>query len=68
MVAALSSHQMQYECELGQLAVLDVPMPNTARDIGLTLRAAAEPSPAARKLIDAIRAVVAQSLPGGTPR
>ncbi|GAB2891593.1 LysR family transcriptional regulator [Paraburkholderia jirisanensis] len=64
MVAALSAHQMQYECEVGQLAVLDVPMPNTERDIGLTLRALAEPSPAARKLIDAIREVVAQSMPG----
>jgi LysR family transcriptional regulator of gallate degradation len=63
MVAALSAHQMQYECELGQLAVLDVPMPDTERDIGLTMRAFADPSPAARKLIDAIREVVAQFNP-----
>jgi len=32
-----------------------VPLHNTRRDIGLTLRAAGTPSPAARALIDAIR-------------
>jgi LysR family transcriptional regulator, regulator for genes of the gallate degradation pathway len=65
MVAALSAHQMQYECEMGQLAVLDVPMPDTERDIGFTMRAFAEPSPAARKLIDAIREVVVRFNPLG---
>ncbi|CAB3666907.1 HTH-type transcriptional regulator HdfR [Paraburkholderia graminis C4D1M] len=55
MVAALSAQQLHYEVQTGQLAVLDVPLHNTRRDIGLTLRAAGTPSPAARALIDAIR-------------
>jgi LysR family transcriptional regulator of gallate degradation len=38
--------------------VLDVKLHNTRRDIGLTLRAAGTPSPAARALIDAIRLAV----------
>ncbi len=68
MVAALSAHQLQYECELGQITILDVPMPVTRREIGLTMRSSGEPSPAARKLIDAIRAVVAESMHATTPR
>jgi LysR family transcriptional regulator, regulator for genes of the gallate degradation pathway len=63
MVAALSAQQLRYECAQGQLTMLDVPMPDTERDIGLTMRALGEPSPAARKLIDAIRAVVAETSP-----
>ncbi|WP_144110411.1 LysR family transcriptional regulator [Paraburkholderia sp. BCC1886] len=55
MVAALSAQQLHYEVQSGQLTVLDVPLHNTRREIGLTLRAAATPSPAARALIDAIR-------------
>ncbi|MGN6580934.1 MAG: LysR family transcriptional regulator [Bordetella sp.] len=55
MIAVLSAHQLHYERASGQLAALDVPMPRTRRDIGLTLRAGSTPSPAARLLIDAIR-------------
>ncbi|MGF6770371.1 LysR family transcriptional regulator of gallate degradation [Paraburkholderia sp. GAS199] len=55
MVAALSAQQLHYEVESGQLAVLDVALHNTRRDIGLTVRAVGTPSPAARALIDAIR-------------
>lgn len=55
MVAALSAQQLHYEVQSGQLAVLDVRLHNTRRDIGLTMRAAGTPSPAARALIDAIR-------------
>ncbi|CAB3782162.1 LysR family transcriptional regulator [Paraburkholderia caffeinilytica] len=55
MVAALSGQQLHYEVQSGQLAVLDVPLHNTRRDIGLTMRAVGTPSPAARALIDAIR-------------
>ena len=55
MVAALSAQQLHYECESGQLVVLDVMLHNTSRDIGLIVRAAGTPSPAARELIDAIR-------------
>ncbi len=58
MIAALSVQQLHYERESGQLVVLDVSMRGTNRDIGLTLRTAGSPSPAARALIDAIRVVV----------
>jgi LysR family transcriptional regulator, regulator for genes of the gallate degradation pathway len=60
MLAAVSAQQLHYECESGQLAVLDITMQNTRRDIGLTLRAGGTPSPAARVLIDAIRLTVDQ--------
>ncbi|CAE6719440.1 HTH-type transcriptional regulator HdfR [Paraburkholderia domus] len=55
MVAALSAQQLHYEVQSAQLAVLGVQLHNTRRDIGLTVRAAGTPSPAARALIDAIR-------------
>jgi len=55
MIAALSAHQLHHEIQSGQLAVLDVKLLNTRREIGLTMRAAGAPSPAARALIDAIR-------------
>jgi LysR family transcriptional regulator of gallate degradation len=58
MVAALSAQQLYYECESGQLAVLDIALHNTQRDIGLTVRAEGTPSPAARALIDAIRLAI----------
>ncbi|WP_434106673.1 LysR family transcriptional regulator [Paraburkholderia caffeinilytica] len=57
MLAVLSAQQVHYELETGQLVILDVALPNTERAIGLTTRAAAEPSPAARKLMEAIRDV-----------
>jgi LysR family transcriptional regulator of gallate degradation len=60
MIAALSAQQLHYERESGQLVVLDVPMRDTNRDIGLTVRAGSTPSPAARALIDAIRTVVGE--------
>jgi LysR family transcriptional regulator of gallate degradation len=55
MAAALSAQQLHHEIQSGQLVVLDVQLHNTRRDIGLTVRAAGTPSPAARALIDAIR-------------
>lgn len=63
MVAALSAQQLHYEIESGQLAILDVPLQHTRRDIGLTLRAHGAPSPAARALIDALRLAVADVAP-----
>lgn len=66
MLAMLSAQQLRYECESGQLVVLDAPTQNTNRDIGLTLRAGGTPSPAARALIDAIRMVAGEE--GGTRR
>ena len=58
MLAALSAQQLHYECQSGELVVLDVKLHNTRRDIGLTMRGAGTPSPAARALIDAIRLAV----------
>ncbi|WP_109479858.1 LysR family transcriptional regulator [Paraburkholderia sp. C35] len=58
MLAALSAQQLHYECQSGELVVLDVKLHNTRREIGLTMRAAGTPSPAARALIDAIRLAV----------
>jgi LysR family transcriptional regulator of gallate degradation len=58
MIAALSAHQLQLEIQSGQLAILDVKLHNTRRDIGLTMRSTGSPSPAARALIDAIRVSV----------
>lgn len=67
MIAVLSKQQLHYECASGELAVLDVPMHGTGRDIGLTLRAGGTPSPAAKELIAAIRAVAAELARSGTP-
>jgi LysR family transcriptional regulator of gallate degradation len=58
MLAAVSAQQLHYEREAGQLALLDIAMHNTRRDIGLTLRAGGSPSPAARVTIDALRLTV----------
>jgi len=55
MIAALSAHHLQLDIQSGQLAILDVKLPNTRRDIGLTTCSTGSPSPAARALIDAIR-------------
>ncbi|CAB3783649.1 HTH-type transcriptional regulator HdfR [Paraburkholderia caffeinitolerans] len=57
MIAVLSAQQLHYECASGILAVLDVSMRDTARDIGLTTRTGSPPSPAAHELINAIRLV-----------
>ncbi|NLP60323.1 LysR family transcriptional regulator [Paraburkholderia sacchari] len=57
MIAVLGAQQLHYECASGMLAVLDVPMRDTTRDIGLTTRTGSPPSPAAHELINAIRLV-----------
>jgi LysR family transcriptional regulator, regulator for genes of the gallate degradation pathway len=59
MLAALPAQQLYYECESGQLTMLDIELRNTQRDIGLIVRAESTPSPAARALIDAIRLSIA---------
>lgn len=63
MIAALSAQQLHYEIAAGDLVVLDVPLHNTRREIGLTMRADSVPSPGARALIDAIRLAVAEVAP-----
>lgn len=57
MVAVLSAQQVHYELQTDQLAVLDAVLEGTERQIGLTMRASGEPSPAAQKLLEAIRTV-----------
>ena len=57
MITTLSAQQLHYERASGQIVTLDVPMRETRRDIGLTLRAASTPSPAAHALIVAIREI-----------
>ena len=58
MIAVLSAQQLQYECDLGHLTVLNVPMPDTERDIGFMFRENAHPSAAAHRVIDIVRQVV----------
>jgi len=61
LVTAISAHQLRYEIRDASLVVLDFPLDRTSRQIGLTQRLGAFPSPGARALMAAIRTVVAQS-------
>ncbi|MDM0115475.1 LysR family transcriptional regulator [Variovorax sp. J22R133] len=61
MLTAISAHQLRYEIRDGSLVVLDFPLDATRRDIGLTQRLGAFPSPGARALMEEIRTVLAQS-------
>lgn len=60
MVTALSAHQLHFEIQAGWLRVLDVPMPDMARSIGLTTRLGAHLSPGADALITELRRLSAQ--------
>ena len=61
MLTAISAHQLRYEIRDGSLVVLDFPLEQTRREIGLSLRLGAYPAPGARALMDEIRRVVEQS-------
>jgi LysR family transcriptional regulator of gallate degradation len=61
MLTAISPHQLRYEIRDGSLAILDFALDRTRREIGLTQRLGALPSPGARALMDEIRNVVARS-------
>ena len=61
MLTAISAHQLRYEIRDGGLVVLDFPLDGTRREIGLTQRLGAFPSPGARALMEEIRSVVARS-------
>jgi len=61
MLTAISAHQLRYEIRDRSLVVLDFPLDRTRREIGLTQRLGAFPSPGARALMQEIRAVVARS-------
>ncbi|MCG7391115.1 LysR family transcriptional regulator [Pantoea sp. ACRSB] len=59
MVAAVSRHQLEYELRAGALLPLTLPLSDTRREIGITLRHTALHSPATLALIDAINAEAA---------
>ena len=69
MVTAISAHQLRYEIRDKSLVVLDFPLEQTRRSIGITQRSACFPSPGARALMEEIRQVVASSVDfrGGAP-
>ena len=55
MVTALSAHQLRHEIDAGWLRELGLPLPDTARSIGITTRVGARLSPGADALIAALR-------------
>ncbi|MDB5893163.1 MAG: uncharacterized protein JWQ88_694 [Rhodoferax sp.] len=61
MLTVLSTHQLRYEVDAGQLCVLRFPMEGLERHIGVTTRAGAHLSAAALALLAEIRAAT----PGG---
>ena len=61
MLTALSAHQLRHEIRGGSLVALDFPLGRTRRQIGLTQRLGALPSPGARALMKAIEDVVRKS-------
>lgn len=61
MVTAISAHQLRYEIIDESLVVLDFPLEQTRRDIGITQRIGCFPSPGARALMQKIRDVVSGS-------
>jgi len=58
MVAAVSSHQLDYELRAGILIPLKLNLPNTRREIGLTFRQGALHSPAAKALLQSISEIL----------
>jgi LysR family transcriptional regulator of gallate degradation len=61
MLTAISAHQLRYEIRDGSLVALDFPLERTRRQIGLSQRLGALPSPGARALMAEIRKVVTDS-------
>ncbi|ADU71933.1 transcriptional regulator, LysR family (plasmid) [Pantoea sp. At-9b] len=61
MVAAVSSHQLEYELRAGILQPLELTLPDTRREIGLTLRQGALHAPAAEALLRYIVEVAAHA-------
>lgn len=59
MLAAVSSHQLEYEVKAGLLIALPLALPTTRRDIGLTFRHGALHSPATAALMHCLREVAA---------
>lgn len=67
MVAAMSAHQLKHELDTGELVTLPVRLPHTERQIGLMLRADAQPAPAAQRLMQFLRQVVREMGDDGDP-
>lgn len=61
MLTAISAHQLRYEIADGSLVVVDFPLDRTRREIGLSQRLGACPSPGAAALMAEIRSVVGRS-------
>jgi len=61
-VTVLSRHQILYEEKCGLLVALPYPLTNVSRSIGITQRARSSLSPAASRMIDAIRLLVEESI------
>lgn len=59
MLTVLSPHQLHYEIETGQLAVLQLHMPGLERQIGVTTREGAHLSPGARALLAELHSAAA---------
>lgn len=59
MITAISAHQLHHEIRDGGLAIVDFPLDGTRREIGLTQRLGAFPSPGTQALAREIRSVVA---------
>lgn len=57
-VTAISPSQLEYEIAAGMLMVLDIPLPNTTRVIGITQRADTSCSPGATALMAVIRRLI----------
>src|SRR5690606_39017419 len=56
MLTVLSTHQLQYEVEAGQLRMLPVSLDGLQRRIGITTRTGAQLPDSVRALLDEIRA------------
>jgi LysR family transcriptional regulator, regulator for genes of the gallate degradation pathway len=63
LLTAISPRQLHYEFAAGLLSVLRVPLPETERVIGITMRSDSYPSPGASLLMEEIRQC---SEPGGS--
>lgn len=59
MLTVLSPHQLHYEIDTGQLAVLQLQMPGLERQIGVTTREGAHLSPGARALLAELHSAAA---------
>jgi LysR family transcriptional regulator, regulator for genes of the gallate degradation pathway len=55
-VTIISHHQVRHEIENGTLATLPIPLPDSGRPIGLTVRTGWKPTPTQQVFLDIVRA------------